>query len=133
MSGGGNVGGWEMSAGELSGGDVRDISREGKCQGRGKYRGWGKCPWGEGECLDTVESTSSAVVAHLVQTSICKQKETTLISDQEKILITYFIYISGHFTHNYIDYTNKMCWVSNTYYVSFNQRNLPGGKSTSTH
>ena len=32
----------------------------------------------------------------------------------------------GHFTSSYVDYTNKMCWVSNTYYVSFSQKHIPG-------
>ena len=31
----------------------------------------------------------------------------------------------AHFTSNYIDYTNKICWVSNTYYIPFNVINIP--------
>ena len=31
----------------------------------------------------------------------------------------------AHFTSNYVDYTNKICWVSNTYYVPFEIMHIP--------
>ena len=30
-------------------------------------------------------------------------------------------WVPGHFTSNYEDYTNKVCWVSNTYYIPINE------------
>ncbi len=31
----------------------------------------------------------------------------------------------AHFTDNHEDYTNKVCWVSNTYYLPFNTKQIP--------
>ena len=31
----------------------------------------------------------------------------------------------AHFTSNYVEYTNKICWVSNTYYIPFDVINIP--------
>ena len=68
------------------------------------------------DCVDRLNHNYSVFILVLL---------AVLVSTKQYVGEPINCWVPAQFTHNHEDYSNKVCWVSNTYYMPFQQKKLP--------